>query len=270
MVITAEPIKNMQAAFEIKGANVIITGGNRGIGRGILEAFVQSGANVAIVCRNVESGQKTAAEVTEKYGGDHIAVKCDISSLENVKTAVAEIYDHYGHIEVLINNAGVAASGSFLDLDDTMSGWHRVINTDLSGTAQMTFEVAKRMSEAGKGGEIITISSVGGSTAGTTPDHPKTSYHAAKAGVDHMTRALAIELGNYGIRVNAVSPGPTHSDLDADLPQAAIDRVQTRMPMHRFGEPLEVGALCVFLSSPAAVHITGSVIMHDGGYLQII
>jgi NAD(P)-dependent dehydrogenase (short-subunit alcohol dehydrogenase family) len=270
MIIKTQPIGNMQDAFSIKGYNVIITGGNRGIGRGITEAFVQSGANVAILCRNAESGKATVERLTSQYGGDHFFYTCDISSLTSVREAVAAVYGHYGKIDVLVNNAGVSTSGAFLKMDDDMSEWHRVVNTDLSGTAQMIFEVGKRMADAGKGGSVINISSVGGTTAGTSSDHPKASYHAAKAGVDHMTRALAIELGNYAIRVNAVSPGPTHSDLDADLPKSALERVETKMPMHRFGEPIEVGALCVFLSSPAAVHITGSVIMHDGGYLQII
>jgi NAD(P)-dependent dehydrogenase (short-subunit alcohol dehydrogenase family) len=270
MAIKIDPIRNMTDAFSVKGMNIIITGGNRGIGRGIAEAYAQSGANVAILCRDEASGKAAASELRNRHGGDHVAARCDIASVTNVQSAVAEIYNYYGVVDVLVNNAGVAASGAFLDLDDELSGWHNVINTDLTGTARMSNAVAKRMAQAGKGGCIINISSVGGASVGTTPDHPKASYHAAKAGVDHLTRALAVELGEYAIRVNGVAPGPTHSDLDADLPEAAITRVETRMPMHRFGEPIEIGALCVFLSSPAAAHITGSVIMHDGGYLQIV
>lgn len=270
MIIKNQPIKNMNDAFNVKGMNIIITGGNRGIGRGITEAFAQSGANVAVLCRNAESGKKTADELKARYGGSHLFAPCDITSKESVKAAIEAVYSAFGNVDGLVNNAGVAASGAFLELDEDMTDWRRVIDTDLNGTAGITHAVAKRMAAAGKGGIIINISSVGGATAGTSADHPKACYHAAKAGVDHFTRALSIELGGYGIRVNAVSPGPTHSDLDQDLPPAAIERVETKMPMHRFGEPIEVGALCVFLSSPAAVHITGSVIMHDGGYFQII
>jgi len=270
MIIKTAPITSMSDAFSVKGKNVIITGGNRGIGRGITEAFAQSGANIAILCRNEDSGKETVAGLISQFGGDHFFCRCDISSMESVRAATEAVYSHYGKIDVLINNAGVAASGPFIEMDDEMTSWHRVMATDLNGTAQMTNAVAKRMAAAAAGGVIINISSVGGATAGTTPDHPKASYHVAKAGVDHFTRALAIELGGYGIRVNAVAPGPTHSELDKDLPKVALERVETRMPMHRFGEPIEVGALCVFLCSPAAVHITGSVIMHDGGYFQII
>ena len=270
MIIKNPPIGSMNDAFSVRGKNVIITGGNRGIGRGITEAFVQSGANVIVLCRNEESGRKTVEGLISQYGGNHFFAVCDVSSKESVKAAVEAVYDKYGRIDVLVNNAGVSASGAFIELDDDLTDWMRVIDTDLNGTARMTRAVAKRMAAAGKGGVIINISSVGGATAGTSTDHPKACYHAAKAGVDHLTRALSIELGGYGIRVNTVSPGPTHSDLDADLPPAAVERVETKMPMHRFGEPIEVGALCVFLSSPAAVHITGSVIMHDGGYFQIV
>jgi NAD(P)-dependent dehydrogenase (short-subunit alcohol dehydrogenase family) len=270
MVLRANPITDMKNAFDVSGLNVIVTGGNRGIGRGITDAYAQSGANVAIVCRNEQSGNEAARELVEKYGGNHFAVSADISSISDVRAACVEIFERFGVVNVLVNNAGVAASGAFLEMDDELSGWFSVIGTDLSGTAQMLFEVSKRMSKAGTGGSIINISSVGGTSVGTTPDHPKASYHVAKAGVDQLTRALSVELGEYAIRVNAVSPGPTHSALDGDLPAVAVERVNTRMPMHRFGEPIEIGALCVFLSSPAATHITGSVIMHDGGYLQIV
>ena len=90
-------------------------------------------------------------------------------------------------------------------------------------------------------------------------------YNASKAALNHLTRFLAIDLGDYGIRVNAIAPGPTHSDLDKDLPPSALAAIENGMPMHRFGMPIEIGALCVFLASPAAVQMTGNVIEHDGG-----
>jgi NAD(P)-dependent dehydrogenase (short-subunit alcohol dehydrogenase family) len=95
------------------------------------------------------------------------------------------------------------------------------------------------------------------------------SYHASKAALDMFTRNMAIEFGDHGIRVNAIAPGPTHSDLDKDLPPDAFEKFEKLMPMHRFAEPIEIGALCVFLSSPAGNHITGTVMVHDGGLLLI-
>jgi NAD(P)-dependent dehydrogenase (short-subunit alcohol dehydrogenase family) len=122
------------------------------------------------------------------------------------------------------------------------------------------------MVEAG-GGSVINISSIGGQSLGGARHHPMVPYHVSKAAVDMFTRNMALELGDYGIRVNGVAPGPTHSDMDKDLPPEAFQSIQENMPMHRFAEPIELGALCVFLSSPAGSQITGTVIVHDGGMI---
>jgi NAD(P)-dependent dehydrogenase (short-subunit alcohol dehydrogenase family) len=253
----------MTNAFSVKGYNVIVTGGNRGIGLGISTAFAQSGANVAILCRNKDSGDR-AAESLSEYGGRYFAVQCDTSSLDSVKKAVAEVYKVFPEVNVLVNNAGVSTVTKFVD-DKDLSEWNRVINTNLHGPANMIYEVAPRMKKAGKGGSIINISSIGGQSVGGTRHHPKAAYHASKAGREMLTKALAVELGDDGIRVNAVEPGPTHSDLDKDLPPEAFEQIEKKMPMHRFAEPIEIGALCVFLSTEAANHITGAVHVHDGG-----
>jgi NAD(P)-dependent dehydrogenase (short-subunit alcohol dehydrogenase family) len=186
--------------------------------------------------------------------------------MESCEQAVKEIYELFGHVDVLVNNAGVATNVEFLK-DTGLKEWHRVINTDLHGVANMIYCVAPRMRKAGLGGRIINISSVGGQSIGDALDHPNSPYHAAKAALDHFTRYLAIELGNDGIRVNAIAPGPFHSDLDNDLPPSFIEHIDKNLPTHRFGEPLEIGAYCVFLASPAASHITGAVCVHDGGLL---
>ena len=94
-------------------------------------------------------------------------------------------------------------------------------------------------------------------------------YNCSKAALNQLTKYLAIELGDYGIRVNAIAPGPTHSDLDKDLPPSALAAIENNMPMHRFGEPIEIGAYCVFLASPAGSQITGTVCVHDGGMLLV-
>jgi NAD(P)-dependent dehydrogenase (short-subunit alcohol dehydrogenase family) len=258
-----KPITGMQGAFSVKGLNVVVTGGNRGIGLGISTAFAQSGANVAILCRNKESGDK-AAESFKEYGGRYFCVQCDTGSIDSVKKAVAEVCKVFPEINVLVNNAGVSTVTRFVD-DKDLSEWHRVVNTNLHGPANMIYEVAPHMMGAGKGGSIINISSIGGQSVGGTRHHPKASYHASKAGLEMLTKALAVELGDYGIRINVIEPGPTHSDLDKDLPPEAFKQIEGTMPMHRFAEPLEIGALCVFLSTDAANQITGAIHVHDGG-----
>jgi NAD(P)-dependent dehydrogenase (short-subunit alcohol dehydrogenase family) len=257
------PINDMTNVFSVKDLNVIVTGGNRGIGLGISTAFAQSGANVAILCRNKEGGEK-AAEGLGQYGVKSFCAPCDVGSFGSVKAAVEEVCRNFGSVNVLVNNAGVSTVTTLLK-DKDLKEWHRVINTNLHGPAYMIYEVAPHMIEAGRGGSIINISSIGGQSPSGSSHHPKAVYHASKAGLDMFTKAMAIELGDYGIRVNVVAPGPTHSDLDEDLPPEAFKHIETSMPMHRFAEPIEIGALCVFLSSEAANHITGTVCVHDGG-----
>jgi NAD(P)-dependent dehydrogenase (short-subunit alcohol dehydrogenase family) len=265
MAIITPPITSMDGAFSVAGKNVIVTGGGGGIGLGISTAFAQSGANVAIFGRNLAKAQ-AAADSFKDYGGTYIGIQCDISDPASVKTAVAEAVKVFGNIDVLVNNAGVATVGAFLE-DEGLSEWHRVIDTDLHGVANMIQAVAPNMIEAGKGGRIINISSVGGQFIGDALGHPNSPYFAAKAAVDHFTRNMSIELGEYGIRVNVIAPGPFHSDLDADLPDEFKEHVRTELPGHRFGEPIEIGAYCVFLASPAAAHVTGAICVHDGGML---
>ena len=267
MVTKTVPIQGMSNAFSVKGLNVIVTGGNRGIGFGISAAYAESGANVAILCRNRESGERAVKEL-EPYGTACICVACDVGERESVKSAVAQIFAKFAGIDVLVNNAGTSTVSEFLD-DKDLSEWHRVINTNLHGPAYVIHEVVPRMIQAGKGGSVINISSIGGQSLGGARTHPMSSYHASKAALDMFTRNMAIEFGDHGIRVNAVAPGPTHSGLDTDLPADALEKFEKLMPMHRFAEPMEIGALCVFLSSPAGNHITGTVVVHDGGLLLI-
>jgi NAD(P)-dependent dehydrogenase (short-subunit alcohol dehydrogenase family) len=261
------PITGMTDAFSAKGMNVVVTGGNRGIGFGISAAYAQCGANVAIACRNKEKGDE-AVEELKQYGTNCFCVICDVGSLESVKSAAAEIYKTFPGIDVLVNNAAVSTVGKFLN-DKDLQGWHEVINTNLHGPANTIHEIVPRMIKANKGGSVINISSIGGQALGGERTHPMPPYHASKAALDMFTRNMAIEFGDYGIRVNAIAPGPTHSDLDKDLPPDAFDKFYNLMPMHRFAEPIEIGALCVYLSSPAGNHITGTVIVHDGGLLLI-
>jgi NAD(P)-dependent dehydrogenase (short-subunit alcohol dehydrogenase family) len=259
------PIKNMTNAFSVKDLNVIVTGGNRGIGLGISTAYAGSGANVAILCRDKESGDK-AAEELKQYGKTAFCIACDTASHESVKAAVAAVFKVFNHVDVLVNNAGVSTKTEFLK-DKDLKEWHRVINTNLHGPANMIYEVVPRMIIAAKGGSVINISSIGGQNLGGAREHHMAPYHASKAALDMFSRNMAIEFGDYGIRVNVIAPGPTHSDLDKDLPPGVPEMIKKNMPMHRFGEPIEIGALCVFLSSPAGCQITGTVTIHDGGMI---
>ncbi len=267
MFTVIPPIASMKDAYSVAGYNVVVTGGNRGIGRGIVQAFAESGANVAILCRNEESGKKVAEELAP-LGGRYAAFRCDISDLEEVKAAVAKVYEFFDHVDVLVNNAGVATTTPFLS-EKGLDEWHRVINTDLHGVANVIHEVAPKMVDAKKGGSIINITSVGALRVSGSKSHHNAPYNASKAAVDVFTRYLAIVLGDEGIRVNSIEPGPIHSDLDADLPDSFKKTIETDLPAHRFGEPIEIGAFCVYLSSPAGNHVRGVNYAFDGGLLCI-
>lgn len=253
----------MKDAFSVEGYNVVVTGGNRGLGRGIAQAFAESGANVAILCRNEESGKKAAAELSE-LGVTAFAVKCDVGDFDDVLAAKDAVAEKFDHIDVLVNNAGIDGKKGVFD-DERMEEFKRVMSINLDGVASMVQVFGQWMMDEGRGGEIINISSVGGQQIGDPRLHPMPSYNASKAALDHLTRHLAIVMGDYGIRVNAIAPGLTHSDLDADLPPTITEYVDVTMPAHRFGEAIEIGALAVFLSSPAGVQINGDIINHDGG-----
>lgn len=267
MYFKSTPIADMKNAYGVSGKNVVVTGGNRGIGRGIVQAFAESGANVAILCRNLDSGRLAVSEI-EKLGGRYTAIGCDVADIDSVTAAVAEVFKFFDNVDVLVNNAGVATKEPFLS-EAGLKEWHRVINTDLHGPANVIHAIAPRMVEAGKGGAIINITSVGGQRVSGSKDHHNAPYNASKAGLDIFSRYLAVVLGDHGIRVNSIAPGPIHSDLDKDLPPSFIEVIENQLPSHRFGEPIEIGALCVYMASPAGAMVTGVNWALDGGLLCV-
>ncbi|MDR0876343.1 MAG: SDR family oxidoreductase [Clostridiales Family XIII bacterium] len=261
------PIESMKNAFDVKGYNVVVTGGNRGMGYGIALAFAQSGANLAIVCRNAKSGAE-AVEKLSAYGTKVACFTADVSDFDQVKAASDQIFEFFDHVDVLINNSGVDSPAHFLD-EDGLSEWHRVMDINLHGPANMVYCIAPKMRDAGLGGSIINISSVGAFRVHSAKELAGASYNASKAGLDIFTRHMAIILGDYGIRVNGINPGPNLTDLSDNLPEGFTSMVDNELPAHRFGKPIEVGAFCVFLASPAASQIRGINCPHDGGLMLI-
>ena len=266
-IIKTPPIDTMADAFSVKGKNVVVTGGNRGIGLGIATAFAECGANVAIICRNLESG-KAAVEGFAKYGGKYACIQADISDSDAVNAAGERVYEFFDHVDVLVNNAGIAGTKGFFT-PEGREEWRRVIDTNLHGMSNVVYAIVPRMKESGRGGSIINISSVGGQRVSNSKDHENSPYNASKAAIDIFTKYLAVTLGDYGLRCNVIAPGPTHSDLDVNLPPSFFELVENVLPTRRFGEALEIGALCVFLASPAGVQITGAILPHDGGMLTV-
>ena len=256
------PIRNMRDAFSVKDLNVAITGGAQGIGRGIAQAFAELGANIAILDINREVGMQEAEKIQD-LGVKSCCIHCDVTDMKSLKAAAEEAYARFDHFDVLVNNAGISRAGKFFDMDEELSGFYKVTNIDLNGMVNSTYCFGKRMRDAGRGGSIISITSI---CAQITPEDFYTSgYNVSKAGMDHFTRSMAIELAPYDIRVNAVAPGFIHSNFA--MPPVLEESRKRKTPLGRMGEPIEIGALCVYLASPAANMVTGSVYVIDGGYM---
>ena len=191
-----QPITSMKEAFDLSGKNALITGGNRGLGKAIALAMAEQGANIAIFCRDLSKARETLEELSQ-YGGKYESFsRC--CRFENVRKAVAEAYDSFGQFDILVNNAGVSCVSELLDMDQDLTAWYNVLNTDLNGTVHMTYEVGKRMRDAGKGGSIINITSNAGYIVNKT--HAMSPYSSSKAAANHFTRCMAVELGKYDIR----------------------------------------------------------------------
>ena len=258
------PITSMKGAFSLEGQNAIITGGNRGLGLAIAKAFAEQGANCAIFCRNMAKAAEALEELKE-IGGTHKAYSCDVTDFESIRKAIAEVYADYEQIDILVNNSGISYNGELLDMDENLTDWFLTLDTDLNGMVRMTYEVGKRMRDAGKGGSIINMTSNAAYMVNWSPC--MAAYSSAKAAGNHFTRCMACELAKYDIRVNAIAPGFTTTELAKHIPPEAMDYIEERTVSKRWGEPIEVGALAVYLASPAAAQVTGSVHVIDGGYM---
>ena len=258
------PITSMKNAFDLTGKVAVITGGNRGLGFGVALAMAQSGANIAILCRDKAKAEEALAEL-QQYGGKYASFDCDVVSMPSVRAAVAAVVEEFGCIDILVNNAGVSCTKALLDMDEDLTDWYKVVNTDLNGCVHMTYEVAKRMRDAGKGGVIINMTS----NAGFMVNHgqPMSPYSSAKAAMNHFTRCMACELAPYDIRVNGIAPGFTNSELSKHIPPENLARINSQAVVGRFGEPIEVGALAVYFASQASAQVTGTVQVIDGGYM---
>jgi NAD(P)-dependent dehydrogenase (short-subunit alcohol dehydrogenase family) len=261
-------INSMKDAFTPEGKNVFVTGGHAGIGLGVSRAFAELGANIMIMGRRKDDGERVAAEIEKEFGTKVRFYAGDLTVKGDPARVVSEAAKEFGAIDALVNNSGLVRWFESIEADrNDFADWYDVIELDLSATFVMSVLVAKIM-RANGGGVIINITS----NAGEIVNTPQTtvSYSASKAGVNHMTRALAHEWARYGIRVNAVAPGYTESKLGAAQDPEAYARNNAiwmeKTPTRRRNKPIEVAAAVVYLASEAAEQITGEVLTIDGGY----
>ncbi len=252
---------NATDTFSFKDKVVIVTGGARGIGLAISEAFASHGARVALAGRNAEILEEAALAISGA-GGSAKAFAADVSKEESVAALCEGVLGAYGRIDVLINNAGI--NPWYKPAEDTsLAEWQQILDTNLTGVFLACKHAGRAMIAAG-GGAIVNITSIAGRVA-----LPRsTAYCAAKGGVELLTRELAAEWAKNGVRVNAVAPGYVETDLTQGLSQHPVlgKRIAERTPMGRFGHTGEIAGACLFLASPAASFVTGCSIAVDCGW----
>lgn len=252
---------------ELSGKVAIVTGGASGIGRGIVERFVGEGARVVIADIETERGERLAAEL----GGEAVFRPTDVSDIEQVGALVAAAVDKFGGLHVMVNNAGISSPLRRL-LDDDLADFHRVMGVNVLGVMVGTRDAARHMAENG-GGAIINLTSIGGIQAGGGV----MTYRASKAAVIQFTKAAAIELARYDIRVNAIAPGniPTPilgksaGDMDPEQRERFEARIREGMredrPLKREGTPDDVAEAALYFATDRSRYVTGTVLPVDGG-----
>jgi NAD(P)-dependent dehydrogenase (short-subunit alcohol dehydrogenase family) len=236
----------------------VVTGGARGIGLAIAQRFLSQGHRVALFDIDGETLSRTAVMLNET---DHVlAIHCDVSNPQQVQAAVADVVATFGRIDALINNAGVAVFKPILET--SFEEWRFVMGTNLDGAFLCSQACAPVMCKTG-GGSIVNIASISGLRASTL----RVAYGTSKAAIIQLTKQQAVELGNVGIRVNAIAPGPVDTEMSKLVHSVAIrSDYYDAIPLNRYGTTDEIASVALFLCSDAASFVNGQVLAVDGGF----
>lgn len=246
---------------DLRGKTALVTGAFGGLGRHFALTLARAGCRVVLAGRRVAEGENVREAIVQQ-GGQAMVVALDVRDPHSVTTALGVVEAAWGAVDILINNAGMAITAPALSC--TEADWSAVIDTNLSGVFRMAQACARRMVDLGRGGSIVNIASI----AGLRVMQQVPAYHASKAGVIHLTQALALEWARHGIRVNALAPGYIETALNeahfaSDKGQSMVQRV----PQRRIGQASELDAPLLLLASEASSYMTGSVLVVDGGHL---
>lgn len=240
----------------------VVTGAAQGIGRGIVECFAASGADVAIADVDVESAEETAAEVSAGFEGDAIAIECDVGDYDDATSMVETAIDEFGKIDYLVNNAGLG-TGTPSFVESEPSDWEVTVDVCFYGTMHCTRAVLPHMIERGEGA-IVNFAS--DSWKGNDPG--LAVYGACKAANVSFTSTVAKEVGEDGVRLNCVSPGTTRTPATADWIDEYEDSILDSYALERLGEPEDIADAVAFLCSDAASWVTGQTLSVNGGYAR--
>ena len=249
--------------FSLRGKTAIVTGASYGLGVTFSEALAAAGANVVLAARSRDRLDGIAARIAAA-GGSALAMACDVSQNEQVSALVAAACERFGRVDVLVNNAGIAADAGVMPEKVPPHLFAQTIGVNLSGVWYGCREVGARMLADGRGGSIVNVSSMLG-VIGQTDLSP--AYHASKAAVINLTRHLACSWGDRGVRVNALAPGWFPSEMTASLFSLPgfLEWSRSLSPLKRIGDPKELIGPLLFLASDASSYVTGETLVVDGG-----
>ena len=249
----------LEELFGLKGKVAVVTGGGRGIGQVVALGLAKAGAKIVILAR---SGADETLSMIRDAGGEAMFIATDVTKEESVDAAMKKIMDSYGSIDVVFNNAGICIHKDTFDA--SIEEFRSVVDVNLTGEYIVARAAGKIMKDNHIKGSIINMASM----SGTIVNGPQwqCSYNASKAGVMHMTKSLAIEWADYGIRVNSLSPGYIATPMSVDTPQELKDAWLPLMPLHRMGKPEELVPAVIYLACDASGYTTGADIIVDGAY----
>jgi NAD(P)-dependent dehydrogenase (short-subunit alcohol dehydrogenase family) len=263
----AMPLATAGTEMSLENKVAIVTGGAKGIGLAIARRFASDGARVIIADIDEDAGNQAVEEIGAR--GAVRFVRCDVGDKADVENLVASAVSAWGSVDVLVNNAGIAHGADFLDVSE--ADFDRVIRVNLKGTFLVGQAVARQMVEqiraGGAPGTIVNMSSINAVvTIGNL-----VAYSASKGGINQLTKVMALSLAPHGIRVNAIGPGSIMTDMLAGVAadKAAKNRLLSRTPLGRIGDPAEIAAIAAFLASDEASYVTGQTIYADGGRLPL-
>jgi len=244
----------------LEGKNALVTGGSQGIGAAASLELAREGANVCLTYRKHDVEAKKYADEIREMGRKALAIKCDISSFAEAESVVKKAVDEFGGLDILVNNAGMNWDGVSWKM--TEEQWDRVIEVNLKGYFNFTRQVAPIFKDQ-KYGKIINITSINGLRG----KFGQSNYSASKAGIIGFTKAVAKELGAFGVNVNAVAPGLIETTMlkESDSRDKIIDMAMNEIVLKRVGQPEDLANVVAFLASDKARHVTGEVIKVDGG-----
>lgn len=244
--------------MKLKDQVALVTGGSRGIGRGIVKALAAEGAKVAFVYKGSQQAADSLVEEIRQSGGTALALQADVTDAEAAAKCVERLEKEWGRIDILVNNAGVIRDDLFIRMEP--DAWDQVLKTNLGGTCNFCRAVAYPMMKQRRG-RIINISSV----AAEHVNQGQTNYSASKGAINSFTRALAVELASRGVTVNAIAPGFIETDMSEAVRNKAGDLIKKLIPMRRMGQPEDIAKVAVFLASADSGYMTGQVLTVDGG-----